>query len=185
MRVLPLSQLYLWVLVGRFRGSSLHPAARWPFSNEVLPVFKLSNQEVNDFYSAQGALEIPGVPKLNPRALVDGQRAIQFLKTLPVTSDGRRFELHSKVVDVFDKGQTGTVVKTQFELTDVETGDVYTRITGSEIYIGQGGWNGPRGPKQPACPPPSDRQPDKTLTFDVPDESAHLYRYTKLAQSCT
>jgi len=138
-------------------------------------VFKGASQEVKDFYSQLGSVTIPGVPPLDPRALVDGERAIYFLKPLPVTSAGRNFETCEKVLGVFDKGKSGTIVETEITITDTETDETYVRIIGSFFYVGQGGWGGPRGTKPPSNPMP-DRDPDGTLEIYVQEESAHLYR---------
>lgn len=70
---------------------------------------------------------------------------MEFLQPLPVTSEGRNFELRSKVIGVYDKGKPGTVVETEQLLVDRDTEQVYTRATGSAFYVGQGGWGGPKG----------------------------------------
>jgi hypothetical protein len=67
------------------------------------------------------------------------------LKPLPVTSEGRKFEIRSTVLGVYDKGKPGTVVETEQRLVDAETGETYTRAVGSGFYVGQGGWGGPKG----------------------------------------
>jgi hypothetical protein len=146
-------------------------------------VFKGASQEVTDFYSQLGSVTIPGVPPLDPGALVDGERAIYFLKPLPVTSAGRNFETCEKVLGVFDKGKSGTIVETEITITDTETNETYVRIIGSFFYVGQGGWGGPRGTKAPSDPMP-DRDPDGTLEVYVQEESAHLYRYAMHSFSC-
>lgn len=110
----------------------------------ILP-FKHEDQEVVDFYGRSAATPIPGVPKLDSKRVVDGQRRIEFLKPLPVTSHGRKFEIRSKVLGVYDKGKPGTVVETEQVLVDAETGEKYTRAVGSGFFIGQGGWGGPKG----------------------------------------
>lgn len=68
-----------------------------------------------------------------------------FNKPLPVTSDGRKFELRSKVIGVYDKGKAGSVVETQQDIVDKETGEVYCSAVGSGFYVGQGNWGGPKG----------------------------------------
>lgn len=70
---------------------------------------------------------------------------MQFLKPLPVSSHGRRFEVRSKILGVYDKGKPGTVIKTQQLLVDAETNEVYTKAISSGFMIGQGGWGGPKG----------------------------------------
>ena len=138
-------------------------------------VFKGDTQEVIDFASQQGASAIPGVPQLDSESLVDGERAIYFIKPLPITSAGYEFGLRETVLGTFDKGKAGTVMKSQIEIADSGSGEVYTRIVGSWFYVGQGGWGGPRGPKSASFPPPS-RSPDGTIKMRVHEESAHLYR---------
>ena len=65
----------------------LHPDfAVFPTYPIILP-FKYTSQEVIDFYAAQKATPIPGVPKFDYTRVVDGQRLITFLKPFPTTSD--------------------------------------------------------------------------------------------------
>jgi peroxisomal enoyl-CoA hydratase 2 len=143
-------------------------------------VFKLDHEEVVDFYAAQGAVKIPGVPSLDPVRLVDGDRTLQVLKPLPVTSQGRRFEFRSTVLGVYDKGDSGTVVRSEDALVDAASGDVYARNIGSLFYVGQGNWGGPRGPKGDRLSPPKGEAPGFSFTFRVDEQAAHLYRYGSL-----
>ena len=106
--------------------------------------FKHTDQEVIDFYARSASTPIPGVPKFDSRRLVDGQRYIEFLKPLPPTSAGGKFELRSKVLGVYDKGKAGTVVETETLLVE-KGGDVFTRAVGSGFFVGQGIWGGPKG----------------------------------------
>ena len=85
------------------------------------------------------------MPKFDTKRVVDGQRKMEFLKPLPVSSHGRKFEVRSKVLGVYDKGKPGTVVETEQTLVDAETGEIYSRAIGSGFFIGQGGWGGPKG----------------------------------------
>lgn len=156
----------------------LHPNfAVFPTYPIILP-FKKTSQEVIDFYAAQAANPIPGVPKLDARRVVDGQRLIQFLKPLPPTSEGKTFELRSKVLGVYDKGKPGTVVETEQLIVDKSSGEVYVRAVGQGFFVGQGGWGGPKGPATPAFPPPKGREnnPDATHVNQLTKESALLYR---------
>lgn len=77
--------------------------------------------------------------------MLDGQRRIQFLKPLPVTSQGLQFELRTTCTGVSDKGKSGMVLDTRTDLVEVESGEVYTRMEGSGFAVGQGGWGGPKG----------------------------------------
>lgn len=141
----------------------------------MIPDFKGTSQEVLDFYTQQSHTSVPGVPTLDPRFLVDGERAIRFLKPLPVTSVGHDFEIRESVLGVFDKGKSGTVLKTEYTLTDAGTSEHYAVVTGSLFYVGQGGWGGPRGVKTASLRQP-ERPPDGVIDIHVQEESAHLYR---------
>ncbi|KAI1330294.1 Thioesterase/thiol ester dehydrase-isomerase [Xylariaceae sp. FL0255] len=141
----------------------------------ILP-FKKDTQEVIDFYAAQKAIKIPSVPEFDARRVLDGQRSIQFLKPLPTTSAGKRFEIRSKVLGVYDKGRPGTVVETQNDLVDAATGEVYTRATGSGFYVGQGNWGGPKGPATQNFPPPKGKTPDVEFENQTSDATPILYR---------
>jgi hypothetical protein len=139
--------------------------------------FKHTTQEVIDFYAAQNAIAIPGVPKFDSRRVLDGQRKMIFLKPLPTTSAGRKFELRSKVIGVYDKGKAGSVVENQQDIVDAETGESYARIIGSAFYVGQGNWGGPKGPATENFPPPQGKKPDAIAIHQNNAESALLYRY--------
>ncbi|KAF2148199.1 Thioesterase/thiol ester dehydrase-isomerase [Myriangium duriaei CBS 260.36] len=146
----------------------------------ILP-FKGTSQEVIDFYASQsssGRGSIPGVPPLDSRRVVDGERHIDFLRPLPASSDGRKFVVKSKVVGVYDKGKPGTVVETEQTLVDSASGEVYTRAVGSGFFVGQGNWGGPKGPKTESYPPPKGKEnsPDKTFEHATDDTSAMFYR---------
>lgn len=73
-----------------------------------------------------------------------------FLKPLPSSSDGRQFELRSRVIGVYDKGKAGSVVETETILAE-EGGDEYTKAIGSAFFLGQGNWGGPKGIKLTAA----------------------------------
>lgn len=98
-----------------------------------------------DFYARSNSEPIEGVPKFDTKHVLDGERKLEFYKPIPVTSEGRKFEIRSKVLGVYDKGKPGTVVETEQRLVDAETGETYTRAVGSGFYVGQGGWGGPKG----------------------------------------
>ncbi|PSN66986.1 Thioesterase/thiol ester dehydrase-isomerase [Corynespora cassiicola Philippines] len=154
----------------------LHPNyAAFPTYPIILP-FKHTDQEVIDFYARSSSTPIEGVPKFDSKRSLDGERRMEFLKPIPVTSEGRKFEVRSKVLGVYDKGKSGTVVETEQNLVDVESGEVYTRVIGSGFYVGQGNWGGPKGPKTVNYPPPSGRTPDATRVTQTTLETALLYR---------
>ncbi|OMP81826.1 putative enoyl-CoA hydratase 2 [Diplodia seriata] len=154
----------------------LHPSfAAFPTYPLILP-FKHTDQEVIDFLARSSAIPIPGVPKFDQKRGVDGERKIEVLKPLPVTSEGRTFEIRQKVLGVYDKGKPGTVIETETLLVEKKTGDVYSRVIGSGFMVGQGGWGGPKGPKTVNYPPPEGKKPDATFVQKTTAETAHLYR---------
>lgn len=101
---------------------------------------------------------------------------MKFLKPLPPTSAGRKFELRSKVIGVYDKGKAGSVVETQQDIVDAVTGESYSQAIGSAFFVGQGNWGGPKGPATENFPPPKDKKPDAVVSHQTTLESAHLYR---------
>ncbi|KAL9589726.1 MAG: hypothetical protein Q9203_001468 [Teloschistes exilis] len=107
------------------------------------PAFKRTDQEVIDFYSRSSDIPISGVPKFDHRRLVDGQRRLTFFKPLSPSSHGRAFEVRSKVLGAYGKGNAGSVVETETVLAE-RGGDEYTRAVGSAFFVGQGSWGGPK-----------------------------------------
>lgn len=101
---------------------------------------------------------------------------MEFFKLLPTSSEGKKFEVRTKVLGVYDKGRPGTVLDVETDLIDTATGDVYTRVTSSSFFVGQGGWHGPKGPASKNFPPPKDKQPDAVLEHQTTAETALLYR---------
>ena len=138
------SQFLLYTWLSLPIPQELHPRfSVFPTYAIILP-FRGTNTEVFDFYAASSQVPVPGVPPLDHKRMVDGERKIEFLKPLPVTSEGRQFEVRAKVIGVYDKGR-GTVAETEHLLVEKGSGEVYTRAVGSGFFVGQGGWGGPKG----------------------------------------
>lgn len=95
---------------------------------------------------------------------------------MPTTSAGKKFEIRTKVLGVYDKGRPGSVVETQTDIVEVASGDVYSRVIGSGFYIGQGNWGGPKGPATENYPPPKGKAPDAVFEHQTTAETALLYR---------
>ena len=109
--------------------------------------------------------------------MLDGQRLLRFFKPLPTTSAGRDFELRTTVIGVYDKGRPGTVLETQTDLVDAQSGEIYTQTVTSSFYVGQGNWGGPKGPATVSYPPPSPRRaPDLTFVDQTTPETPLRYR---------
>jgi peroxisomal enoyl-CoA hydratase 2 len=134
-----------------YADQELHPNfTAFPTYPIILP-FKHTELDVIDFYARQSTTRIPDVPKFDSRRVLDGERKIEFHKTLPTTSAGKKFYVKSKVIGVYDKGKPGSVVETEQVLVE-RTGEkdiVYTRAVGSAFFVGQGGWGGPKGENLP------------------------------------
>ncbi|KAK1844799.1 CAP-Gly domain-containing protein [Colletotrichum chrysophilum] len=138
--------------------------------------FKGNAQDVIDFYAAQKSVQIPNVPSFDPRRVVDGQRKLVLHKSLPTSSEGKKFEVRTKVLGVYDKGRPGSVVETQTDLVDAESNEVYASVITSSFYVAQGNWGGPKGPATENFPPPKDKKPDVTFEHQTNKQSALLYR---------
>ncbi|KAH8695390.1 putative peroxisomal dehydratase [Talaromyces proteolyticus] len=153
----------------------LHPDfAVFPTYVTILP-FKLTNPDVIDFYASRSKTPIPGVPNFDSQRVVDGERKIEFLKQLPTSSEGKKFEIRSKVLGVYDKGKA-SVLETETTIVDKDTEEVYSRAIGSAFFVGQGGWGGPKGPSAVNYPPPQGKKPDAISIDQTGQETAHLYR---------
>ncbi|KAH6853468.1 HotDog domain-containing protein [Chaetomium sp. MPI-CAGE-AT-0009] len=142
----------------------------------VILTFKGTENDVIDFYAAQKAVPIPGVPAFDPTRVVDGQRLLQSFKPLPASSAGKKFEIRAKVLGVYDKGRPGTVVDIQSDLVEASSGEVYTRVISSSFYVAQGNWGGPKGPATVNFPAPKDRKPDAVFEKQTTAETPLLYR---------
>lgn len=66
--------------------------------------FKQTDQDVFDFIARTTSAEVPGVPPFDAQRSVDGERGIEIIRPLPVSSDGLDLEIHNKVIGVYDKG---------------------------------------------------------------------------------
>lgn len=156
----------------------LHPDfATFPTYPVLLGFRARGDTDVVDFIarSSQGRA-LPGVPKLNYNKIVDGERYLEVLKPLPPTSSGHDFELRSKCLGVYDKGKAGLVIETEQLLVDKKTGEAYTKMIGSSFAVGQGGYNGPKGPKKKSYAPPANTPPTAQLETMLTPEAALLYR---------
>ncbi|KEY72534.1 hypothetical protein S7711_05606 [Stachybotrys chartarum IBT 7711] len=154
----------------------LHPKFAVFPTYPIILSFKGNTQEVVDFYATSKAVKIPGVPDFDYRRVVDGQRKIELFKPLPTTSEGRKFEVRSTVVGVFDKGRPGSVLDVKSDLVDAASGEVYSTVTTSSFFVAQGNWGGPKGPATENFPPPKGKKPDMVIEHAINREAALLYR---------
>jgi peroxisomal enoyl-CoA hydratase 2 len=89
--------------------------------------------------------DIPGAPPLDESRGVDGEKFFKLLRPLPVKSVDDTLEIRTKILGVYDKGRSGTVVERMISLVDKRTGEPYSIEIGSAFFLGQGGWGGPKG----------------------------------------
>lgn len=136
--------------------------------------FKQTDQDVFDFLGKVKGAPLPGVPPLDPQRSVDGERGIEVIRPVPVDSKGLDLEIRGRTVGVYDKGKN-LVIKNESLLVDAKTDTVYTKMTNSGVGMGQGGYNGPRGPDEVPVAIPK-RQPDVVCTSPTSPEVAFLYR---------
>ncbi|OAL23779.1 hypothetical protein AYO22_06098 [Fonsecaea multimorphosa] len=114
-----------------------HPKfAVFPTYSIILP-FKLTDEEVTDYFARQSLPSVPGMPKFDPKRGVDGERKLTIFKPLPTSSAGKSFELRSRVIGIYDKGKAGTVIETEQSIVDKRTSEVYSRAVGSAFLIGK------------------------------------------------
>lgn len=57
-----------------------------------------------DFIARTTSGNVPGTPPFDAQRSVDGERGIEVLGPLPVSSDDLDLEIHNKVIGVYDKG---------------------------------------------------------------------------------
>ncbi|PGH13040.1 hypothetical protein AJ79_03877 [Helicocarpus griseus UAMH5409] len=157
----------------------LHPNFQVFPTYPIVLTFKHTSLSTVDFLARNAVRTLPpGCPPLDWSVAVDGRRRMTFVKPLPPSSEGKTFEIHSKVLGVFDKGKgKGSVMELEHVLKQKESGEVYTRAWESAFFKGTGGWGGERGSKIIRYPPPSpSRHPDAASIFQTNEETAHLYR---------
>ncbi|KAF6806023.1 peroxisomal multifunctional enzyme [Colletotrichum sojae] len=136
--------------------------------------FKQTDQDVFDFIARTTSGEVPGVPPFDAQRSVDGERGIEILKPIPVSSEGLDLEIRNKVIGVYDKGGA-MILEAEQLLVDKKTNTAYTKMTSTAFGIGQGGYGGPRGPTKKAVTSPN-RRPDAVHTIRTTPEAALLYR---------
>ena len=127
-----------------------------------------------DFYKKQSSVQPPGLPPLDSKRAVDGERTIEQFKLLPVSSDGRNFQLQQTCTGVFDKG-SGTVMESETLLVDADTGDEYAKVSSAGFFVGQSFKGLPKGEKKKSVEPPQ-RSPDAVHKDVISAGHALLYR---------
>lgn len=110
------------------------------------------------------------------------------LSPIPTSSSNRNFAIRSRVTGTWDKGPSKpTIIQTEHLLIETSKSvsaiggrkqeAIFTRMTETAIFMGQGGWGGPNGPA-PALPPsaPLNIPPTRTHRYEIPRNAHLLYR---------
>ncbi|KAF2170496.1 hypothetical protein M409DRAFT_64215 [Zasmidium cellare ATCC 36951] len=131
---------------------------------------------------------INGFPTLDIERVVDGERTLEHDRPIPISSSSRNFAIRSQVIGVCDKGKDkATIVKTEHLLIEVSRSlspiggrkqeAVFTRMSETAVFMGQGGWGGPND-ASPSTPPspPANAPPTKTYRHEIPKNANLLYR---------
>ncbi|KAK8048632.1 peroxisomal dehydratase [Apiospora phragmitis] len=127
----------------------------------VLP-FKIDAQEVIDFYAAQKAIKIPGVPEFDARRVVDGQRLVQFLKPLPRPRPAKRPPGHrGRDADGPGRGRLRRRLLARHR---------------QRLLRGAGQLGRAQGPATENFPPPKGKKPDVVFEDQTTPQTALLYR---------
>ena len=100
---------------------------------------KLQIQFGGHFIARTTTGSVPGTPPFDAQRSVDGERGIEIVRPLPVSSDGLDLEIHNKVIGVYDKGGA-MILEAEQELVDAKTNTVYVKMTSTAFGIGQGGY---------------------------------------------
>ncbi|CAK7219509.1 hypothetical protein SBRCBS47491_003876 [Sporothrix bragantina] len=138
-------------------------------------IFKQTDQDVYNFAEKMISGDVPGTPPFDMQNSVDGERGVEIVNQLPVSSDGLDLEIRHKVIGVYDKGGN-MILEAQQQLRDAKTGKVYVNMNSMAFGIKQGGYGGPRGPTKVPTQMPKDRKPDAVSRFQTTKETALLYR---------
>jgi acyl dehydratase len=152
----------------------LHPGfATFP-TFPVNLAWKQTDNDVYDFITRSTTADVPGVPLFDAQRSVDGERGIEIVRTIPISSDGLALEVQNQVMGVYDKGGA-MILEAEAQLVDRNTGNVYVKMNSTAFGIGQGGYGGPRGRSKPVVSMP-DRPPDTVHVYETTPEIAFLYR---------
>ncbi|ORY09235.1 HotDog domain-containing protein [Clohesyomyces aquaticus] len=136
--------------------------------------FKQTSTDVYDFFERALVTDVPGVPPFDPKRSVDGERGIEILRPVPVSSDGLDLEITPEIVGVYDKG--GNMIQEMVQtMRDAKTGTVYATMSSKAFGIGQGGYGGSKGPETVTYKPPN-RAPDAVHVLKTSPEICLLYR---------
>ncbi|KAI1431320.1 Thioesterase/thiol ester dehydrase-isomerase [Xylaria sp. CBS 124048] len=136
--------------------------------------FKQTDKDAPDVVARAVSEPVPGTPPLDAERSVNFEHGIEIVNSLPTSSTGLELEIHSKVLGVYDE-EGAMVFEREHELMDVKTGTTYSKMTSTELGIGQGGYDGPKWPSRPNSRMPA-RRPDAVYTFKTTRETALLYR---------
>lgn len=134
---------------------------------KVFPTFAV----VAGFNATGGRSAMGQAGTWDNRMLVHGEQGVTLHRPLPSSGE---VEMVDEITGIYDKGK-GAVVATKVTATLVDDGQPLFDTTSSVFIMGEGGFDGDRGPteKQNVAP---DRDPDYEVTYQTRPDQALLYR---------
>ena len=105
--------------------------------------------------------------------ILHGEQYMEVKRPLPPNA---KLLHRAKIKDIFDKGK-GALVVTEIHTYDEASGDELVYNEFFTFVRGAGGWGGERGPSADVNVPP-ERAPDQTISEQIPENQALLYRLT-------
>jgi len=110
---------------------------------------------------------------LDRAKVLHGEQQLTMHRPLPPAAN---MLADSRVVEAYDKGKDkGAVIYVETKVRDAATGEPMFTLVGSTFARGDGGIGGPGG-SAPAPHPMPQRAPDLSVTTDIREDQALLYR---------
>nr|POE53246.1 peroxisomal hydratase-dehydrogenase-epimerase [Quercus suber] len=147
------------------------------FKHDYLDVERFSRHFKRYLIPPPGVID--GFPQLDIEKAVDGERTLEVLRDVPVTSCGRDFHIRSRVVEVWDKGAgRPTIVKTEHDIIEcVEAREkIFTKLSETTIFMGQGGWGGENDLTPPTAPSRVFTMPTASHDHHISHNAHLIYR---------
>lgn len=123
------------------------------------------------FKARGGKSPMASAGTFDPRMLVHGEQGFALHRPMPIAGE---VTLVDEITAIYDKGK-GAVVATKSSATLVEDGEPLFDLTSAVFIVGEGGFDGDRGPSEQANVAP-ERDPDQSVTYQTRPDQALLYR---------
>jgi acyl dehydratase len=108
-----------------------------------------------------------------PAGVVHGEQSTMLARPIPVAGT---VDLEQVMIGIFDKG-SGALCLFETRVRLANTGE-YLGASRSGLFVrGQGGFGGPRGPQDELPWVPLEREPDLTVSLEIPIGQSLIYRH--------